>query len=205
MESKPGLFPGRYQVEAAPRNSIAFLTVEHAQKKIDRFDGMPPLVSIELSEIVAESIVRDYNEAQLGIDAGGGPGLGYLPNEEFTSAEEIIKAHPKEIGHLRMRQLNWFKNLVKIADDEWSRYHRHRNISDLQRMAAVETGQTLKEWLTLDLVETMVECPMCLDKVPERAIMCKQCGTVQPGKEEQAKKFLIVRPPTPLANQGANK
>lgn len=214
VETKPGLFPGRYQIEAAPKNSIALLVIENAVKKFDRFDGMDPIQTIELSETVAKSFVEDYCGAQLGADGTGGPGLTWFPNEEFhhgpletVEQVETYKQHAirqcvaekkEEIGRLRVRQINWFKNLVKAADDEWTKYHRYTSISDLMRLAAVETGQTAREWLSIDIIEELTECPMCLSKVSKRAIMCKTCGTVQPGREEEAKKFLIVRPPQPL-------
>jgi hypothetical protein len=215
IEVKPGVFPGRYQVPGAEKNSVAILIVERGMKKAERFDGMPPMEMVELSDVIASAIVRDYSEAQLGTDGTGGPGLGYVPNVILTK-EEIVEGRQqvmvpesdspialKEIvQRLRVRQLNWFKNLVKFADDEWTRYHRHRNISDLMRLAAVETGQITREWLSLDLIEEMVECQLCLTKIPARAIMCRDCGAVQPGKEEQARKFLFVKagptaPPPP--------
>jgi hypothetical protein len=138
------------------------------------------LIVPDPSDIVATSIVNDHKTAMIGYIGGEAePGLAWVPGE-FTNDEDGKKAFtysfPELIPELQEMQQRWFKNLVRLADDNWAKYRQHKFITDLERTAAASLSLTSREWL-LDarVEEAMSKCKFCFTQVHPMACICPSC------------------------------
>lgn len=144
-EAKPGMIPPEFFIPAAAKGDISILHVGLCKAYIylDYERGSIPMT--EFADIVAQSVVRDFNTAQLEFRGEYcKPGLMFLPGK-YTK-EQVLKDFAKEVEELKKAQYNWFIQLVKVADDSWNRTKRHSEISDIQRRAVKELNLT-REWV----------------------------------------------------------
>lgn len=178
-EPKPGIIPGYYQVPRSKDGKPSVLPVGEAIHWLESpFGGIPPPPPIKMTHSsieVARSIVNDLVEAQLGLDSDAGPGLFWV--EGHFKAKQIEDNFPEKLQEAEHRQMRWFATLVRIADDDWARYHQHRFVSDLQRYAAKSMGLD-REWLSTALSEVQIQCPLCKEFVRNDAIIHSACGFV---------------------------
>ena len=73
-----------------------------------------------------------------------------------------------------------------MADDSWSKYHQHRDISDLQRDAANYLNLD-RDWIKSVEVNDLIVCPACGSTLANDLVMkCPMCQTVI--KPEEYKK-----------------
>lgn len=141
------------------------------------------------AEVVAEAVVTDWVDVQYGVVPPDAiPGLFWLPG--LVTAEKL-KDSP-EIKLANERQLNWFKNLVKLADDDWNKYRQHKTISDIQRYAAGYLKLERPWLLDTEIVQALSECPSCFEKVHPRAIVCAHCRFVLDQPRYDAAQFARV-------------
>jgi hypothetical protein len=126
---------------------------------------------------VAASIVNDIKNAMFGRDSANNafPGITYVP-DEINSLSELTKKYPNLLGTLREQQTNWYKFLVHLADDDWSKFRQHKMITALSVQAAKYLGLE-REWI-IDFTATQKKCPGCMSFVHNEAIICKHCNTV---------------------------
>jgi hypothetical protein len=122
------------------------------------------------ADVIANAVVVDWMEAQYGIilpDAV--PGFFWVPGHV------AVKDVTAEIKVAEVKQLNWFKQLVHIADDDWNKYRQHKTISDIQRYSC-NFLKLERPWLVdNEIVLAMSECPACFEKVHPRAVICSHC------------------------------
>ena len=206
-EHKPGFAPPSYVVPEVEGEGIAVLHVNDGKHMVRLDSDRPPLEIITPAVVVATSVINDYTEAQMSYTAEQGPGLFAV--EGHLDAEAIMSLHPSMVQKARDRMDRWFRALVLLADDEWTKFHQHRMITDKQRRAA-EFLKIKREWVNpIPKADTMVECPVCLEQVPNRALMCGKCHVAMPGKEEELRKFFFVTgrkeeaAPSPLPSETA--
>jgi hypothetical protein len=138
---------------------------------------------------MAESIVNDFAGAQIGTRDGARPGLGWLPGN--ISRTDLLTKHAGTLKELRNVQERWFLNLIKLADDDWTRYHKHHVISDTQRFAAKALGYTGREWLVDPLSMSSQNCPACTTPIVPGTIICPNCRVVLDA--EKAKGFVFAK------------
>jgi hypothetical protein len=81
----------------------------------------------------------------------------------------------EKIKEADARQILWFKNLVKMADDDWNKYRQHKTISDIQRYACGYLKLERPWLLDAEVVAALSECPSCFEKVNPRAVVCAHC------------------------------
>jgi hypothetical protein len=192
-ETKPGLQPERFQLPAV-KNFETDCVVLHVTNAsffvyIDMDRGSMK-VNVP-SEELAQSIVRDLITAQIAInlsdDAPATPGLFWVPGK--ISKEEIVKNHSVILKQARDAQRNWFNNLVKMADDDWSKYRQHKTISDTQRHALRALGLT-RDWdIDIEKLSSAKSCPACMNKVPDGAAICPFCKCMLNEKAASVLKF----------------
>lgn len=185
-EKKPGLNPGQFDMRPANDKDFQLLVIERCHHPVYIDETRPRLIVPDPSDIVAESIVTDYKVAMVGFQAGEcEPGLGWVPGE-YNNDENGKKAfaieHSELLEDLHRLQLGWFRRLLEIADDDWSRYKQHKFITPLQRIAAEALGQTNREWLLSHRIEeAMSKCKFCFTQVHPLAIICHSCrGVLDP-------------------------
>jgi hypothetical protein len=135
------------------------------------------------AEEVSASIVNDYILGQLLTSTEQGPAIFWV-NGEWSQAD-FEKKFEKEIKEAQARQIKWFQNLVKAADDIWQQHHQHKFIADLQRTAARFLNYK-REWLE-DSADKSVKCPACMTIISSEAAICFACKAIV--NPEKAKQF----------------
>lgn len=188
-ESKPSIIPGYFQIPRCkdPGKPSVLPVGESIHWVESPFKGnVPPMKLTHSPKEVARSIVNDLIEGQLGLDSDAMPGLFWV--EGHWSSEEIVFKHYNKLEEADNRQTKWFSVLVRIADDDWSKYKQHKFVSDLQRYAARAMGLQ-REWLTAVIDEINIQCPLCKGFVRPDAIVHSECGFVmKPIEYNQFKK-----------------
>ena len=129
-EKKPGLYPGTYIIPAVKeRGKIECLIIKEGIHYVPQLEH-PAYRAMTPPGEIAKSIVIDYIEGQLGRDENAEPGL-FWTYGEYSQDLAFIELKD-EIHAANVKQRNWFVNLVRIADIEWSRNpNNHNVITDL--------------------------------------------------------------------------
>lgn len=80
-----------------------------------------------------------------------------------------------EIASAIDRRDRYYHKLVAEADTMWARGHSFREISDLQRRAAIALGIE-RDWAYVPT--RMVDCPACGEKVKPGIAVCRHCRAI---------------------------
>jgi len=119
-ERKWTIQPGKFLIPPGSFENPGVLVVGPSSwwKELDEEQ---PLLEIPCSSIqVADSVVKDYCNGILGCNMGDTmPGLFFVPGE--WNADGIKRERRGELNQALMRQRNWYKVLVKMADTFWAR------------------------------------------------------------------------------------
>jgi len=178
VETKHTISPGTFTLDPGTYAKPSALVVGSSVWWRE-LDPEQPLLEIPVSSIqVADSIVKDYCNGILGCDMSGAmPGLFFIPGE--LTVEKLIKDHKPTLDAARDRQINWFKQLVKLADSLWARTNGNPlAIADDMRLAARELGLDSKEWLgTFQAVE-IIRCVACGQMRNPQFPVCPNCKAV---------------------------
>lgn len=184
-EVNPHVNPGRFVIPAAEEGDYNILHVGPAIDMVYASEGRHIERTILGSEI-AEDVVNGYTSSQIYSGATSKPGVFAVSGK--LSKHEIKEKHQDKLLLARMNQFRWFNNLVKNADDSWSKVRQHGVISDLARDAA-KALKVKKEW-TIEISHSSDNfCPACAAKLLNADVtICKECRTIiRP--EEHAKRF----------------
>lgn len=209
-ETKPGLIPSTFIVPAPkdPMKDVEVLVVGRGKFPIYIDENRPSLIVPEPSDRVCAAIVRDYKIAVSGYDPGKAePGLFFVPGKMLT--KEMAKiSYAAEIESTRAIQVEWFKNLVSLADDDWSKYHARRMVSSLQKIACKILGLN-REWnidieIEKQLDLDMTPCKFCRNPVHREAIICGSCQGIL-DVERYNKEFVSARTFTSSENKPSPK
>ena len=174
---KPGIFPGVFRIEAS-NGEPSLLVVGQSTYYVDVGEDRPQLTVHKQSAEIARSIVEDFITAQLGIDDEKGirPGLAWVRGE--FSLLTLKAKHSKLLADLRSSHKAWNMELVKLADDDWQRYHKHTVISDIQRIAARQLGYADRDWLIVEEQLKSSNCPGCGTPVVPTIVVCPSCRCI---------------------------
>jgi hypothetical protein len=185
-EYKPGLIPGHYFISKSDTHTPTCIYITNKTiHYVYLDDTRGSLPARDPSDEVAASIVRDYVASQLGVDENASPGIFWVPG--YHEPAELLTNFSDKMKQVQKSQSNWFLNLCKIADDDWTRYHKHNVISDFQRVAANMIGWNPEqhEWMraTINEInnepkEQMKACVACNSPVSEKAIVCSVCRCI---------------------------
>lgn len=179
-EEKPGLFPPRFVIEESDTVIPQVLHVSNATHYVYLDESRGMLQVKDPSDVVARAIVNDYCTSQLGTSDEVGPALWWI--DERLHADEVMSKQSAKINEMRNRQRGWFINLAKIADDDWTRYHKHTVISDFQRKIAtlLDLNPEDHEWMTpLAMIQDMTKpCPFCHTSLPLSSVICTACNQI---------------------------
>lgn len=193
-ERKPGI-AGDFSIPAAGKSGISLLYVTKNQYLRYLGDGKSMHIPI-LPDEIAAAIVNDYVNAKLGVSGDKKPGLFWLIGK--LSETEVLARYADKIDEARQNQFLWFTQLVELADDEFSKHHKHAGISDIQRLACKVLGLT-REWNIdpkklqdkIDSEAAMKECPACGSLVKPNVALCASCGCIL--DEKRAKELSFAR------------
>ena len=202
-ESKP-CYPSEYVIPAAPWKGISILGVDTAHCFV-YVDGNRGAMKVPLlAEELAEAIINDFSIAVLARTEDAKPGLFHVPGD--WTVEEAAKEFSDKIKQYRTYQINWFKALIRLADDDWQRTHQLKTISDLQRVAA-RFLEIDKPWVDT-IPEEQQQCPACFHVVDPRAVVCYNCNCVLDLKKFEQMNFAgipVPKTPNPKPGMTASK
>lgn len=174
-EEKPGIFPGRFEI--APSNGEpSLLVVGQSIHYVDVGEDRPQLTINTRSADIARSIVDDFIAAQIAVTPEARPGLAWVPNA--LTLQEVKTKHAPLLSRLKVLQKAWYLELVKMADDDWQRYHKHVVISDIERLAAVDLGYTDRDWLIVTEQLASSRCPACGTSIATSVVVCPSCRCI---------------------------
>lgn len=198
IEKKPGLHPGMYTIPAAKAGDFEILHVDNASFHIYP-DGQPPVKVPELAKTVAESIVNDYRASHIGV-LGEDKRPGIFCLEGKLTKEQVSKDYKAELNTARNQQNQWFMNLIKMADNEWSKSRSHRAISELQVIAAKQMNLD-REWAKDNLGIEFVKCPYCKSMIENDVLVCRFCSHVVNNEKYNDMKPIRVGTSVPVATK----
>lgn len=194
LEVKPGLHPGYFKIPACKDYKEPSL-IDIGQSCHYLYLGQDQKYEIaNASFIVAKSIVNDCITAMIEYNPEERAWAGLLAfRGKVTRRDLSIKEEYKEaINDLVDCQTRWFKRLVTLADNDWSRTHAHTSISDIQREAAKRLNLN-RDWLTVVKAEIPIRCFACQSLIPPASLVCQICKTVlNPDGLKKAQKELGV-------------
>ena len=179
LEVKPGLHPGYFKIPACLDYKEPSL-IEIGQSCHYLYLGQDQKYEIaNTSFIVAKSIVNDCITAMIEYNADDRAWAGLLAfRGKITKRDLFIKEDIKDqVNDLIECQTRWFKRLVTLADNDWSRTHSHISISDIQREAAKRLNLN-RDWLTIVKAETPILCFACQTLIPPKSLVCQNCKTI---------------------------
>jgi hypothetical protein len=177
-EDKPGLIPSKYIIPpvADPMKDFNILQIVRAKFPVYLDENRPSLLVPAPSDIVAESICRDFKVGTAHYEPTvSEPGL-FWQRGQWSKAEVDSKLG-KEIAIARTMQVEWFKRLVDSADDDWGRYRMRRMISGLQRTAC-NILKLERDWnMETEIRENLAmgPCKFCHADIHMDSIVCRYC------------------------------
>lgn len=160
-ETKPTIEPGKFIIPAGTFEEPSILVVGSSSWWKD-YDFEQPLLEITHSSIqIADSIIKDYCNGMLGCNMSDSmPGLFFILGEQ--SVLHIKTNYKKKLEETKVKQDNWYKVLVRLADSLWSRTSGNPlAIWDEMRLAARSLNFNDKPWLKDFQQAELVRCVAC--------------------------------------------
>lgn len=175
-EVKPGMMPSAFILPASEDDEPVCLSISNCSTSIYIGDKKSIKVPLHPKD-VATAIVFDYNTSNLlaQVDRGIHPGFFWVP--DILDAAGVKKNFASKLAAAKKAQNLWFMALLKESDDTWQRYHQHRMITDLGRIAARRAG-LVREWLVEEQTAETTLCPACNSFIRGKAIVCKDCHCI---------------------------
>lgn len=184
-ETKATITPGYFVIKPGSYDNPS-ITLIGPSSWWREIDDEQPLLEIPISSIVvADSIIKDYCNGILGCDMSAAmPGLFYIPGEH--NLLDVKTNFKKELDNCKVRQLNWYSALVKLADALWARSSGNPlAISDSMRTAAKELNLT-KDWMKDFRMVDNVRCKACGAMLNPTYPVCPTCKAINdPAKAKE--------------------
>lgn len=188
-EQKPGVYPSAMSIPPAKAGDFQVRHISQAKTPVYRMEG-ESIDSYISAFKNALAIAEDYWKNIPGTSDICHPGVMVLPGK--LSKEEVEKKFGSQLDQLRVIQTNYFRFMVREADNLWNRHHSHRMITDNHRSAARLIGYKA-EWNQGEEQfnrPATKDCPVCWKSIDSRAIVCGFCSAIL--DEEKAKKYGLV-------------
>jgi hypothetical protein len=189
IQTKPGLMPSHFELAPGTFDKPSVLIVEQGYwvKQLALEDEVVAMYTPSM--LIANSIVQDTAVIASGGDTG--PGLFYVKGSHDVIS--IKKNHPSSLEKARERQDRWYRELIKLADSDWSKANGNSlAISDLYRMAANELGLKDKSWLKDEGHYEKIKCIACGVFNPPELVICPNCKVVLDAKKFAEMKMVFA-------------
>jgi len=178
-EVKHTIEPGKFHIDAGTYESPSILIVGSSSwwKKID---SAQPSTEIQTGSIqVAEAIVKDYCNGLLEYSDDSMPGLFYAMGEH--KVVDIKLKFKGDLDKAKIRQDNWYRKLVRMADALWARTNGNPlTIANEMRLAAKSLNFNDKPWLRDYVIAEQVRCVACGSLRNPSYPICAICKAIDP-------------------------
>ena len=177
-EKKPTIEPGTFQIPVGTYENPGILVIGGSSWWKD-YDPEQPMLEIPVSSIsVADSIIKDFCNGLLGCNMGDAmPGFFFAMGEHTVL--DIKTNFKMKLAEAKMKQDNWFKVLVRLADSLWARTGGNPlAIMDEMRLAARELNLNDKPWLKDFQVAELVRCNACGNLKNPAYPVCPTCKAI---------------------------
>lgn len=175
-EHKPHLLPSTYNIPAAPKDGFSVSYIGQSIHYIpDPFDEKRSYRQTTTPMEMARSLVDDWKYANIALGENAEPGLFWI--EGRHTHKEVSLKFEGLLNRAKQLQLNWYKNLIAMADGDWKKNHNMLAVSDLQKMAAQALGYEA-EWLIDTILPDLIICPYCKAKIDPDSVKCYNCKEI---------------------------
>jgi hypothetical protein len=178
FEEKVTLFPGKFHIPAGTFEEPAILVISSSSWWKD-YDFEQPLLEIVNSSIqIADSVIKDYCNGMLGCNMSDSmPGLFFILGEHTIM--EIKMKYKKKLEDVKLKQDNWYRILVRLADSLWARTAGNPlAIWDEMRLAARSLNLNDKPWLKDYAQAQLVRCSACGGMRDPNYPICSVCKSI---------------------------
>ncbi len=184
------LMPGYWRLEAGSVQKPAITVIGTSSWWKDANIDEPLIEIVQGSIEIADALIKDFCNGLFAASTTSQPGMFYVPGcrydtdgqiDEAATLKWIEKEYNALIQQAIQKQSNYYNNLLKFADSLWARSNGNPLvINEEMRMAARETGQTGRDWMSDFKNVGQVRCFACGGfKNPEYPI-CSSCRTIDP-------------------------
>jgi hypothetical protein len=176
-DNKPMIFPGLFMMEPAKANDFEILVIGPSSWFKEMEEGQPYLEITSSSMVMAESFIKDWC-AQVGVEYGSKmPGLFYVPGSHDKNSIKAL--HQDKLDQAEIRQKEFFRNLVAIADVMWARTNGNPLvISEDAKLGAQYLGLTDKPWIKDFQATELRACLACGEFINYRFPVCRFCKAI---------------------------
>jgi len=177
-EVKHTIEPGKFHIPAGTFEQPAILVVGSSSWWKD-IDIDQPMLEIPVSSIqIADSVIKDYCNGMLGCNMSDTmPGLFFVLGE--SSVMEIKMKYKQKLEDVKVKQDNWYRVLVRLADSLWSRTAGNPlAIWEEMRLAARSLNLNDKPWLKDFQVAELVRCVACGGMRNPMYPICPTCKSI---------------------------
>lgn len=183
--NKPGV-PYKVEVSAGSKDRPSVFVVPMVNQSRYVLDGVTTTIPLMPDEFAA-SIVNDFCNNVVFSSPEAKPGLFWVKGKK--TAEQILSDHKLELEKAYRGQLAYYANLVRKADETFSKSKNPREISELQRFACRELKLNREWMLATEHLHKVVDCPSCTEKVPANAAVCPKCKCIIDESKYKSLKF----------------
>ena len=179
-EVKYTIEPGTFDMQPGTFEDPAILIVGSSSWWKD-IDVEQPLLEIPVgSVVIANSVVNDYCNGMVGCNmADAMPGLFFVMGE--ITVKKLKEDYATRLNEARIKQDNWYKILVKLADSLWARANGNPlTITDDMRLAARSLNYNDKAWLKDYQISELVRCYACGGMRNPLYPVCPACKAIDP-------------------------
>lgn len=179
-EEKITLEQGKFRIPAGTFEDPGILIVGGHNWWKD-YDPDQPLLEIPVSSIqVADSIIKDWANGMLGCNmADAMPGLFFVLGEHTKM--EIQMKYKTKLNETKIKQDNWYRILVRLADSLWSRTSGNPlAIWEEMKLAARSLNFNDKAWLKDHQQAELTRCFACGSMRNEAYPICPSCKSIDP-------------------------
>jgi hypothetical protein len=176
-EEKVTIFPSKFHIPAGTYKEPAVVVVGPSSWWRD-IDPDQPMLEIPVSAVqIAQSVIVDYCNGMLGCDMSTAmPGMFFIPGE--YEKKDVVDRYKAQLGEAKIKQDNWYKTLIKLADALWARTNGNPLVIwDEMRLAARELGLD-KIWIRDYQNVEMVKCFACGSLRNPEFPICPVCKNV---------------------------
>ena len=177
-EIKHTIEPGRFVIPPGTYEKPATLVVGSSSWWKD-IDVEQPMLEISVGSInVANSVVNDFCNAVLGCNMSDAmPGLFFVLGEKKII--EIKTECKQKLDEMKVKQDNWYRILVRLADSLWARSNNNPIvIADEMRLAARSLNLNDKAWLKDFQIAELIRCNFCGGMRNPLYPICPSCKAI---------------------------